>query len=272
MSAAEQRVPTLIEQLQAGVPQFMLAIRSSRTPDIVRIAASTGHTCIMVDLEHSAMPIDTAAQLCAVAGDLGLFSFVRVPEQDTATIGRLLDSGADGIIAPRVETAEEAERFAAACRFPPRGHRSQLTMVPQLGMRPTPATVLNAELDRRVVLKVLIESPTGVQNVKEIAAVDGVDIVGVGANDLTAELGVPGQYDAPIVRDALEQIVKAAAEHGKLSMIGGIADLELLGSYVGDQACPLLMTGTDSDLLFAEATSRRRRFADWHSSLVGQKG
>jgi 2-keto-3-deoxy-L-rhamnonate aldolase RhmA len=263
--------PTLVEQLREGVPQFMLCVRSSRTTDVVRIAAATGHTCVMVDLEHSAMTVDTATQLCACAGDLGLHTLVRVPEGDTGVIGRLLDGGAEGIIAPRVETAEEAGRFARACRFPPRGHRSQLAMVPQLGMRPTRAIELNAALDLRATLKILIESPAGVANAEEIAAVDGVDIVGIGANDLTAELGVPGRYAEPVVREAIEHVIRAAAAHDKPVMIGGIADLDLLGTYIADRACPLFMTGTDADLLYTAAAARRQRFADWHRSLGGER-
>ena len=109
----------------------MLGIRGARTTDIVRIAASTGHHAILVDLEHSTMPLDVAAAICAAAGDLGLTPFVRVPEREYGAIGRLLDGGAQGIVAPRIETAEEAAPSVAACRFPPRGQRSQLASVPQ---------------------------------------------------------------------------------------------------------------------------------------------
>ena len=66
------------------------------------------------------MPIDTAALICAAALDLGLAPFARIPEREYGVIGRLLDGGVLGIIAPRVETAEEAQDIVAACRFPPR--------------------------------------------------------------------------------------------------------------------------------------------------------
>src|ERR1700754_2473572 len=128
-----------LERLRRGEVTLMLGVRGSRTADVVRIAAATGHHAIMVDLEHSAMSFDVAAQLCAAAGDLGLTPFVRVPERDYGTIGRLLDGGAAGIIAARLETGAEGEPTTRACRFPPRGQRSQIAMVPQLGMRPTPA-------------------------------------------------------------------------------------------------------------------------------------
>jgi len=152
-------VNAFLDRLRDGEPTLMLAVRSSRTADVLRIARSTGHHAVMIDLEHSTMPLDVAAGLCATAGDLGLFPFVRVPEREYGALGRLLDGGAQGVIAPRVETAAEAATVARACRFAPRGQRSQLATVPQLGMRPTPARELNPVLDDATVVQVLIETP-----------------------------------------------------------------------------------------------------------------
>ena len=151
-----------LDRLRGSDPVLMLAIRSSRTTDVVRIAKATGHHAVMVDLEHSTMPLDVAAALCATAGDLGLFPFVRVQEREYGAVGRLLDCGAQGIIAPRVETAADAATVARACRFAPRGQRSQLATVPQFGMRPTPAATLNPALDDATVVQILIETPAGV--------------------------------------------------------------------------------------------------------------
>jgi 2-keto-3-deoxy-L-rhamnonate aldolase RhmA len=84
-------VNAFLDRLRGGDPVLMLAIRSSRTADVVRIAKSTGHHAVMVDLEHSTMPLDVAAALCATAGDLGLFPFVRVKEREYGALGPLLD-------------------------------------------------------------------------------------------------------------------------------------------------------------------------------------
>jgi 2-keto-3-deoxy-L-rhamnonate aldolase RhmA len=264
--SAQTEAPMLAE-LRAGRPQLMLGVRSSRTTEIARIAKSTGHHILMVDLEHSAMPIDTAAQVCATAGDLGMTALVRIPEKEYGVIGRLLDGGAHGIIAPRVETAEEALLIAQATRFPPLGHRSQLAMVPQLGMTPTPAATMNPELNRRTIVKILIESPLGIANAGEIAAVDGVDILAFGANDFTSELGIPGQYRDPRVREAVEQLIAGAQASGKLAMVGGIADLELYAELFALGLCPMLLTGMDTDLLFEGARTRAERFTTWHEGL-----
>ena len=202
----------------------MLGIRGARTTDIARVAASTGHHAVLVDLEHSTMSLEVAAAICSAAHDLGLVPFVRTPEREYGAIGRLLDGGAEGIVAPRIETAEEAATVVAACRFPPRGQRSQLASVPSLGMRPTPAKTLNPLLDEATLVQILIETPRGVANADAIAAVDGVDMIALGANDLTAELGIPGEYDHPLVRDAVAAVAAACRAHGRLFMLGGIGD------------------------------------------------
>jgi 2-keto-3-deoxy-L-rhamnonate aldolase RhmA len=214
----------------------------------------------MVDLEHSTMPLDVAASLCATAGDLGLFPFVRVQEREYGALGRLLDSGAQGIIAPRVDTAAEAAAIARACRFAPRGQRSQLATVPLAGMRPTPAATLNPALDGATVVQILIETPAGVANADEIAAVDGVDMLAFGANDFTAELGLPGQYADPRVAGAIAALAEAGQRHGKLLMVGGIPDPAMLDDLAPLGVCPLRLTGTDTDMLYAGAAARAERF------------
>ena len=170
------------------------------------------------------MSFDVAAQLCAAAGDLGLTPFVRVPERDYGTIGRLLDGGAQGIVAPRVETVAEAETISRACRFPPRGQRSQIAMVPQLGMRPTPAAELNPALDAQMIVQILLETPAGIANADAIAARrrrrhardrrQRPDRRARRARATTATRACA----TPVVAAA-----EACARHGKLLMLGGSA-------------------------------------------------
>jgi 2-keto-3-deoxy-L-rhamnonate aldolase RhmA len=127
-------------------------------------------------------------------------------------------------------------------------------------MRPTPAAELNRALDRAAIVKILIETPIGIANAKEIAAVDGVDMLALGANDLTAELGVPGRYDDPRVREAVTMLAEACRSHGKLLMVGGIGDPELLHSLRPLGVCPLVMTGTDSAHLYQGAKASVERY------------
>jgi 2-keto-3-deoxy-L-rhamnonate aldolase RhmA len=192
---------------------------------------------------------------------------VRVPEREYGMIGRLLDGGADGIIAPRVETADEARTLVEACRFPPNGHRSAVTQLPQRRMAPAAAAELNAAIDTSTIVKILIESPRGVANAAEIAAVPGVDIVGIGANDLSAEYGVPGDYDDPRIAAAVDAIVAAVRAHGKLGMIGGVPPGHRMQRFLAAGLCPLVLTGTDSAFLFSAASARA---AEWLAAITSE--
>ncbi|HEX4721357.1 MAG TPA: aldolase/citrate lyase family protein [Pseudonocardiaceae bacterium] len=253
-----------LDRLRAGELTLMLAIRSSRTTDIVHIAHSTGHHAIMVDLEHCTMSVDVASAMCTAAGSLGMTAIVRIPEREYGMIGRLLDGGAHGIIAPRIETTDEARQIAAACRFAPRGQRSQTAMVPQLGMRPTPATTLNPSLDDAAIVQVLLETPKGIENADAIAELDGIDVLGIGANDFTAEIGVPGDYRDHRLRDAVDTVARAARRNGKLMTIGGVGDQTVLASLLPLGVCSLRMTGPDTALLYhaaqAGADAERARY------------
>ena len=202
------------------------------------------------------MSIDVAAALCAAASDLGLTPFVRTPEREYGMIGRLLDGGTQGIVAARIETADQARTIARACRFPPRGQRSQLSAVPLSGMQPVPASVLNPRLDAATIVQIVLETPEGIAAADAIAAVDGVDMIAVGTNDLTSELGIPGQHDHPLVRAAVETAAQACRRHGRLLMLAGISDRALHASLSELGVRPLYLTGMDTDLLYHAARAR----------------
>jgi 2-keto-3-deoxy-L-rhamnonate aldolase RhmA len=248
----------VVSRLQQRLPVAALGIRFSRTPDIARIAKASGHHAIWVDLEHSGIAIDTAAQICAAALDIGLVPFVRIPEREYGVIGRLLDGGAAGIIAPRIETAAQAEDVVSACRFPPLGHRSAIGTLPHVGYRRMPAPAFNETMNQATAVKVLIESPLGIANIAQIAAVPGIDIVGIGTNDLSAELGVAGEFRHPRVREAHDAALVACERAGKPLAIGGIADAAYSAELVRRGAAPFLMTGIDTDLLLSAAQERVR--------------
>lgn len=266
MTSTEAPKPFL-RRISDGDLTLMLVIRSHRTAEVVRLTAATGHHAVMVDLEHSTMSTDEAAQMCAVAADLGLTPLVRVPEREYGDVGRLLDGGAHGIIFPRIETAEEATTLSRACRFAPRGQRSAVSAVPQVGMRPTKAADLAPLLDELTFVQMLIETPGAVANAGAIAAVDGVDSLCIGANDLTLELGIPGSYSNPRFLEAVATVTEACRQHSKPLQIGGVADLEILASLVRAGASALMITGTDTDLLFAGASNRVNALNQWHAGI-----
>ena len=153
----------VLQRLARGEPLLSLGIRNARTAEIVRMAKTAGFGLVWVDLEHSSISIDCAVQIIASAADLGLEAWVRVPERDHGVIGRLLDGGATGIVVPRVETAEEAQKVVNAVRFPPRGQRSQTALLPQAQYRRMSAAELMRCADLATTVHILIESAEGVR-------------------------------------------------------------------------------------------------------------
>ncbi|HWW80073.1 MAG TPA: aldolase/citrate lyase family protein [Steroidobacteraceae bacterium] len=246
----------VLGNLRAGQPVLSLGVRSARTADIARLARSAGYRVIWVDLEHSSMSIDCASQILASAFDLGLEAWVRVPEKDYGAIGRLLDGGATGIIMPRVESAEEAARVVTAARFPPRGQRSQIARLPQFCFERLPAAELMEWADRLTSVHILLETATGIANVDAIAAVDGVDILHVGLNDLSVDLGHTGGLRHPDVLAACKQVASAAARHGKLAAVGGVADPEHYRDLLDIGVVPLIFAGIDAEILAAGIAQR----------------
>src|SRR6201992_617088 len=212
---AQTRGSAVMQRLARGEPLLSLGIRNARSAEIARMAKAAGFAVVWVDLEHSSVSIDCAAQILASAADLGMEAWVRVPERDYGVIGRLLDGGVTGIIAPRVETVEEAQKVVNAARFPPRGQRSQTALLPQAKYQRMPAAELMQLAERATTVHILIESAEGVRNADAIAAVDGIDALHVGMNDLSVDLGHVDRLRHPDVMEACKRVIAAARGRGK---------------------------------------------------------
>jgi 2-keto-3-deoxy-L-rhamnonate aldolase RhmA len=258
---------SVLQRLGRGEALLSLGIRNARTAEIVRIAKTAGFGLVWIDLEHSSISIDCAVQIIASAADLGLEAWVRVPERDYGVIGRLLDGGATGIVAPRVETAEEAQSVVNAVRFPPRGQRSQTALLPQANYRRMSAAELMRCADAATTVHILIESAAGVRNAEAIAAIDGVDILHVGMNDLSVDLGHVDQLRHAEVIDACKHVIAAAQSRGKLAAVGGSSDPALFVELLNAGAVPLVFAAIDTDVLAAGLTQRAtdwgRRIHEW---------
>ena len=269
----QPRENAVLQRLARGEPLLSLGIRNARTAEIVRMAKTAGFGLVWVDLEHSSISIDCAVQIIASAADLGLEAWVRVPERDYGVIGRLLDGGATGIVAPRVETAEEAQKVVNAVRFPPRGQRSQTALLPQAQYRRMSAAELMRCVELATTVHILIESAQGVRNADAIAAIDGVDILHVGMNDLSVDLGHVDHPRHADVLDACKRVIAAASSGGKLAVVGGSSDPALFVELLDAGAAPLVFAAIDSDVLAAGLTQRAtdwsQRIQEWRSQTQG---
>ena len=250
--------PSLRDRIDAGNLVLCLALAQARTADIPMIAAASGFDAVYVDLEHAATSLETVSLLCTGAVAAGITPLVRVPSHDHHHLTRALDVGAMGVIVPHVETPEDAEAIAGACRFPPRGHRSVAGPNPSNLHRPMPQRELLDHFDAQTTVAVMLETPVAVANADDIASVDGIDMIMVGPHDLTAEMGILGQFHDEAFLDAVRTVAKACRAHGTVFGMAGIRDLDLLTDFV-ELGVRFVSAGTDAGFLSEAAGAHAAR-------------
>jgi 4-hydroxy-2-oxoheptanedioate aldolase len=176
-----------------------------------------GFDWVGIDTQHGLIGYETMLAMLQGVAVSGTPAVVRVSGNIPGEIGRALDSGAQGIIVPLVETAEAAALAADACRYPPRGHRSWGAMRPAFSTVP----YTQAAGDEQAVCFAMVETVTGVDNIDEIAAVDGVDVVYIGPSDLASSAGMTPMLALKEAahRELVERIAAACQRAGKYSGI-----------------------------------------------------
>src|SRR5262249_55643626 len=137
-----------------------------------------------------------------------------------------------GIVVPHVDEPSQILPFVERCRFAPQGRRSVGGPLPQLDYAALPAAEAMRLANERTLLCAMIESPKGIGNAEALAAVDGVDMLLFGSNDLAIEMGIPGKLDDPQIEAAYRSVLAAAARHGKAVGLGGIYQPDLMARYL----------------------------------------
>jgi len=148
-----------------------------------RLLARSGFDWLTVDLEHAPIDWSQAAALFAAVADCGCTPLCRVPEGSVVCVKRALDAGAFGIVAPMIESAEQARAVVAAAKYPPQGVRSVGGPLAALNFAAAPADYYAAANEQTLVV-LQIESPAGVESAEAILSTPGCDAVFIGPNDL----------------------------------------------------------------------------------------
>src|SRR5687767_7554398 len=244
-----------LRQLRAGRLAIGLGVNQARTVGIATVAKTAGFDWLFIDGEHGSLDGDTVAQISTAALGAGVTPIVRVAGLEHWHASRMLDNGAQGIVFPHIDDAQEARRVADACRYPPTGKRSMGGGLPQLGFAPLAVGEQARIANEETLVVVMIESPQGVANAEEIAATPGVDALLIGTNDLCFEMGIPGQFNDPRVAEAYRKVIAACRRHGKFPGMGGLYTPELLERHIG-MGVQLILSGSDFSLLMQAATAR----------------
>jgi 2-keto-3-deoxy-L-rhamnonate aldolase RhmA len=208
--------------LLAGRVTSSLSLRICRTIEIAMIAKTAGYEGLFIDMEHSSFDLDTAGQLSIACLYAGITPIVRVPSNDSFFISRACDGGALAIVVPHIRTLEDGKRAVDAAKFPPIGKRSATAGLPQLQFRGLPAHIASPACNEATLVILMVETVEALEIVDELAALAGVDMLLIGTNDLTAELGIAGQYDEPVLKEAYAKVIAACRRHGKWVGSGGL--------------------------------------------------
>lgn len=201
--------------LQQGDVVLGTFVLEFATLGIGRLAADAGAQFVIYDTEHTGWGWETIATVVATTRPTGAEAFVRVPSAQRSYVSRALDVGADGLMIPMVESAEQAADLVSWATYPPDGVRGAAFGIGHDDYVSGRAVPYMREVNADLLLMPQIETATGLAAVEEIAAVDGVDVLWVGQADLTNSLGIPGQLDHPDYLTALDRVASAATAHGK---------------------------------------------------------
>ena len=210
----------LKRNLREGKPVFGTMVAMCRTPDVMLLLAHAGMDFTLIDTEHGAFTTETVADLCRAARSVDLSAILRVPGRGPTYVSRSLDIGANGLMMPRIEAAEEAADVVKWAKYRPEGNRGVALGGAGRDYRsaPDPRAAM-AEANESAVVVIQIESREAVSRIDEIAAVRGIDVLLIGPFDLSVTLDVPGQFDHPDFVAAVREVVRAGRDHGVASGI-----------------------------------------------------
>ena len=220
-------------------------------PGIVEVFAAAGFDWICVDCEHTDIDVAGFAALARAGCGRGVAMLARVKDNDTLAIRQVLDMGADGVIVPLVNSADQAERAVRAAKYPPRGIRGYcFSRMNDWGKG---FDAYAATANDRIAVVVMIESKQGVENIDSILAVDGVDGIFVGPYDMSGSYGMPGKTDDPVIRDACRKVADACGAAGKSAgMHVVLPDPEAIEKAIAD-GFTFVAVGADSVFLASAA-------------------
>ena len=189
------------------------------TTGIGRIAANAGAEFAVYDMEHTGWELETIRTLIATTPRPGLVPIVRIPTTQYHFVSRVLDMGAMGVMAPMVESADEARLLVQSAKYPPTGRRGAAFGIAHddYGIGTIPEVVRSSNAESLLIVQ--IETANGLQNLDEIATVPEIDVLWIGLYDLANSLGLPGQMDHPQIQAAIDRVLAVCRSQNKVPAV-----------------------------------------------------
>lgn len=234
---------TVKRRLQSGGAAIGTFVFEFNTTGIGRLAAQAGAEFAIFDMEHTGWSVETVRMLLATTRGTEMVPLVRVPATEYHFIARVLDMGAAGVMVPMVESAAQAATIVASAKYPPVGRRGAAFGVAHDDYAGGDVAEKIRSANDETLLIAQIETKAGLQQVEEIAAVPGIDVLWIGQSDLTNSLGIPGQFEHPDFLDAIRRVLAACRRHGKVPAF--LVGDEAWGRSLIDQGFRMIAYGGD---------------------------
>ena len=234
------------EKMESGQKVYGTMLRVSRNPAVCYLAKNGSLDYVMFDCEHSNYSYETLHDMFIMGNALGLGGLLRVPQLSRDHISRALDCGAAGAMVPMTETVQQAQEIVRWSKYPPLGERRYGSGGPSTDYvgGGKHAEVME-RVNRKIIAIAQIETKQAVDNADQIAAVEGIDVLLIGPNDLSISLGIPGDLMNPIELEAIAHVAASCKKHGKF--FGLHAGLNLLEKFSDDLS--FVMSQADTDIL-----------------------
>ena len=217
------------------------------SPGMSALLANAGCRFVLYDMEHTGLGFETLKWLFASGRGLPIEPMVRVPRGEYTWLARALDLGARGVMIPMVESPEQARSIVQACRYPPIGRRGAAFGFAQCDYLGGDVGEKIRRYNERTLVIAQIETERGLEQVDEIAAVDGIDVLWVGHFDLSNFMGIPGRFDDPRFDAAMRKVADVARRHGKAA--GFMATDAAWIARAREMGYTMIAGGTDTGLL-----------------------
>lgn len=180
-------------------------------PNVAEILANAGFDWLVIDIEHNPIDISMVQTLITTIQSKGVAAFVRVSKNEEVVIKHVLDAGADGIIVPMICSKADAVQAVDYAKYPPIGKRGVgLARAQQYG---TGFEAYKKWVAEDLVVIAQIEHIDGIKNLEEIISVDGIDGTIIGPYDLSGSMGMPGEFEKPVVKEALAKYIEICKAH-----------------------------------------------------------
>ena len=244
------------EALAAGKLSLGVGVRGLRTGEIARMMKTAGFDWLFIDLEHGPSSVETAFTISVAALDAGIVPIVRVPEGETVLGGTL----SRWRRARRVRFTRRDGRGCASRRKCAAVSAARIVARPAVATRSSafaavpPRTRYRPSISATMIMATL-ETSKAVENASAIAAVPGIDVLTMGLNDLSVDMGIPGQLGHDKIAAAVASVAHAARAAGKFAGFGGVYQPDLIKKYVGF-GMRMILCGNDVGLLMAAAQER----------------